>query len=153
MQLGGKQPLCPRYPGVGQGQPAALHLQLSRNHPFEGHFVWEAANIRRRGLAGVLGWVSGSRARCLEQQRVAQEHCAPPWTQSALGEKHWWCLHLQQSYKSPVKSKTASCLRGRASSCGGTAGRVSFGEGERDRRVSACSCFIWIHLAPLWEVL
>lgn len=148
MQLGGKQPLCPRYPGVGQGQPGALHLQLSRNHPFEGHFVWEAANIRRRGLAGMGQWEQSPVPGAAKSGTGALW-----WTQSALGEKHWWCLHLQQSYKSPVKSKTASCVRGRASSCGGTAGRVSFGEGERDQRVSACSCFIWIHLAPLWEVL
>lgn len=81
-----------------------------------------------------------------------------PWSQAGLGEKHWWRVHLLQvlaplecvwqSYKSSVKSKSTSYLRGRVNSCGGTAGRAPFGEGECDQRVSICSCFIWIHLAP-----
>lgn len=33
MQLGGKQPLSPHYPGVQQVQPAPLQLQLSRKQP------------------------------------------------------------------------------------------------------------------------
>lgn len=55
--------------------------------------------------------------------------------------------------KSPGKSKSSSCLRGSGNSCGGTAGRALFGEGEHDHRVSICACFIWIHLAPSLQVL
>lgn len=55
---------------------------------------------------------------------------------------------VQRSYKSSVESKSKSCVRGRVNSCGGTAGGAPFGEGERDQRVSSCSCFVWIHLAP-----
>lgn len=100
--------------------------------------------------AGMGHWEQN---QCLEQQRVAQEHCAPLLSQSASGEEHCWCLHLLQSCKSSVKTKSTPCRRGRGNSWGGTAGRVSFGEGECDQRVSVCCWFIWVHLAPLWEVL
>lgn len=152
-----------------------MFLQCSQTPPpaaQQGPASYQAPNtclLRGRVIAGVpavgsagaepssqSSHAAGSRL-CSRELWVAKPAQGAVWSQADSGEKRWCCVHLlqvpapvkrvQRSYKSPVKSKSKSCLKGRVNSCGGTAGRAPSGEGEGDQRVSSWS-FIWIHLAP-----
>lgn len=166
--LGGSQPLSPHDSNadVLTVQPGPLHLQLSRDQPRTKPLT---RLLRGRAIAGVpavgsagaepssqSSHAAGSQL-CSRELWVVKPAQGAVWSQADSGEKRWCCVHLlqvpapvkrvQRSYKSSVKSKSKSCLKGRVNSCGGTAGRAPSGEGEGDQRVSSWS-FIWIHLAP-----